>query len=247
MKYLKRFTQLFEAVESFYPLNFSRDDVKNRDSYKDLISNGFEDITPPRSDPGTFRFSHAAFGMDYLIHTTGYIRRQSAEINQYYNRRTMVTQSVVPPGIVRSTYIGGQFVDKDSSNASILYGQPISVPKDYDIKFQWLKNLVRKKLAKTAGVPAIPDNNPKIVKDAIIKIAKKSPQAAIKIRKGFPKQWEEIEASNDIEIIKKGMTEFAQTSPKAAIEVMELFPKIWDEIKLIPGMINFAELGKLGF
>ena len=88
MRHLKPFNELFEDLESSNVLNFSREDVKNRESYKDLIAAGFKDITPPKSGDGTFRFSHPALdGMDYLIHTTGYIRRQdTANTNNWRER-----------------------------------------------------------------------------------------------------------------------------------------------------------------
>jgi hypothetical protein len=190
MRHLKPFDELFEGLVSSTVLNFSRDDVKNRESYKDLIASGFKDITPPRSEEGTFRFSHPSFdGMDYLIYTTGYIRRQDTTNNGPWRNTSMVTQSVTPPNAPRST------------NASFLYGRPIKSPEDYDIKFEWLKNIADKKIAKLTGTKYIPNPSPEVVIDGLTKFAQSSPAAALKVKRTFPKIWDEIKTLPDMDTL----------------------------------------------
>jgi hypothetical protein len=202
MRHLKPFDELFEDLGSSTVLNFSREDVKNRESNKDLIASGFKDITPPRSEEGTFRFSHPAFeGMDYLIYTTGYIRRQDTTNDGPWRNTSMVTQSVIPPDVPRSTYRSGKFVDNPPSNASIIYGQPITGPDDYDIKFDWLKRILGKKIAKLAGVPYNPGANSEAIKNALLKFAETSPSAAAKVKLQFPKVWDEIKNLPDMDTL----------------------------------------------
>jgi hypothetical protein len=221
MRHLKPFNQLFEDLENTgetTKLNFSREDVKNRESYKDLIASGFKDVTPPRSGDGTFRFSHPAFdSMEYLIHTTGYIRRQDTD-NPTWRNSSMVTQSVIPPNIVRGDYTrdeSGNFVwnDKPPSNTSVLYGRPIKNPEDYDIKFHWLKRLAEKKFLKSSGISPISTDDESIKR----------------------------------ELIKRELTRYAGSSPSATMKVKKMFPKIWAEIRSETGLSTLSDLGDLGF
>jgi hypothetical protein len=207
MRHLKPFDELFEDLGSSTVLNFSREDVKNRESYKDLIASGFKDITPPRSEEGTFRFSHPSFdGMDYLIYTTGYIRRQDTTNDGPWRNTSMVTQSVIPPDAVRSDYRRDEtgkmdWVTRRPSNSSIIYGRPIKSPEDYDIKFEWLKNIADKKIAKLTGTKYIPNPDPKVVIDGFIKFAQSSPAAALKVKRTFPKIWDEIKTLPDMDTL----------------------------------------------
>jgi hypothetical protein len=136
--------------------------------------------------------------MDYLIYTTGYIRRQDTTNNTGHWRNTsMVTQSVTPPDTVRRDYIRderGRYVwtQKPPANSSIIYGRPIESPEDYDIKFEWLKNIADKKIAKLTGTKYTPNPDPKVVMDGFIKFAQSSPSAALKVKTTFPKIWDEI-------------------------------------------------------
>ena len=205
MRHLKEFVELFEDVEDSEKtpsLNFSMGDVRNLDSYKSLIELGFKDITPPRSGEGTLRFSHPAFdGMDYLIHTTGYIRRQDTNSTNWRGYKSMVTQSVTPPSITRYTfdYSKGNYnrEAKETSRSSLLYGQPITKPEDYDIKFHWLKQMLNKKFFKSTGIPPSADNE--VVKRELSKFAKTSPSATLKVKKMFPEIWNEIKSDSGLD------------------------------------------------
>jgi hypothetical protein len=204
MRHLKPFNKLFENLENTgetTKLNFSREDVKNRESYKDLIASGFKDVTPPRSGDGTFRFSHPEFGsMEYLIHVTGYIRRQDTQ-SWPWRFTSMATQSVIPPNIVRRDYTRGKsgnlgWNDKPTSNTSIMYGQPITNPSDYDVKFDWLKKLARKRFFQSRGISGSTD--PKTIKMELSKYAKTSPRATAEIKKMFPDVWAEISSETGL-------------------------------------------------
>jgi len=197
MRHLQPFNEMFEDLGSSTVLNFSREDVKNRESYKDLIASGFKDITPPRSEEGTFRFSHPAFGgMEYLIHATGYIRRQDTNNPGRWHKTSMVTQSVTPPGIIRRNYTRDiasgklDWTPKPPSNTSIMYGQPITNPSDYDVKFDWLKKLARKRFFQSRGISSSTD--PETIRMELSKYAKTSPGATSEIKKMFPNVWDEI-------------------------------------------------------
>jgi hypothetical protein len=199
MRHIKPFNELFEDLENVEEtprLNFSREDVKSRESYKDLIASGFKDVTPPKSVEGTFRFSHPAFGgMEYLIHATGYIRRQDTDNPGTWRKTSMVTQSVTPPGIIRRDYTRDEsgkmnWAPKPPSNTSILYGQPITNPSDYDVKFNWLKKLARKRFFQSRGISSSTD--PETIRRELSKYAKTSPGATTEIKKMFPNVWDEI-------------------------------------------------------
>lgn len=201
MKHLKEFIELFEDFEDSEKtpsLNFSMGDVRSLDSYKSLIELGFKDITPPRSGEGTLRFSHPAFdGMDYLIYTSGYIRRQDPSNVSPWRSGSMVTQSIIPPSIIRYTfdYSKGNYnrEAKETSRSSFLYGQPITKPEDYDIKFHWLKQMLNKKFFKSTGIPPSADNE--VVKRELSKFAETSPGATLKVKKMFPEIWDEIKSN----------------------------------------------------
>jgi hypothetical protein len=206
MRHLKPFNELFEDLENTEEtpkLNFSREDVKSRESYKDLIASGFKDVTPPRSGDGTFRFSHPEFGsMEYLIHATGYIRRQDTDNPGSWRTTSMVTQSVIPPNIVRRDPTrdeSGRFVwtDKPPSNTSVLYGRPIKNPEDYDIKFHWLKRLAEKKFIKSSGISPISTDDESIKRE-LTRYAGTSPSATMKVKKMFPKIWAEISSETGL-------------------------------------------------
>jgi len=200
MKHLKPFNKLFEDLESIEEnpkLNFSREDVKSRESYKDLIASGFKDVTPPRSEDGTFKFSHPAFGsMEYLIHATGYIRRQDTDNHGTWRKTSMVTQSVTPPDIIRRDYTRDaasgkrEWTPKPPSNTSIMYGQPITSPGDYDVKFDWLKKLARKRFFQSRGISS--NTDPETIKTELSKYAKTSPSATREVKKMFPDVWDGI-------------------------------------------------------
>lgn len=202
MRHLKEFIELFEDagdIEKTTSLNFSMEDVRGLDSYKSLIELGFKDITPPRSGDGTLRFSHPAFdGMDYLIYATGYIRRQDTTNTGPWRSGSMVTQSITPPGITRYNFSytdkgGYKREEKEASRSSLLYGQPITKPSDYDIKFEWLKKQLIKKFFKSAGIPtSITDTE--VIKRELTKFAKTSPSATMQVKKMFPKIWDEIKS-----------------------------------------------------
>ena len=205
MIHLKPFNELFEDLDNTgkpTKLNFSREDVKRRESYKDLIASGFKDVTPPKSIEGTFRFSHPAFGsMEYLIHATGYIRRQDTDNTSSWRTTSMVTQSVTPPDIVRKDYtrdgIGNfEWTPRPPSNTSIMYGQPITNPSDYDVKFDWLKKLARKRFFQSRGISSSTD--PETIKMELSKYAKTSPRATAEIKKMFPDVWAEISSETGL-------------------------------------------------
>jgi hypothetical protein len=207
MKHLKPFNKLFEDLESMEEnpkLNFSRSDVRNLDSYKDLIALGFKDVTPPRSGDGTFRFSHPAFGsMDYLIYPSGYIRRQDSDNTTFWRKKSMVTQSVTPPDIIRRDYTRDEsgrlaWTPKPPSNTSIMYGQPITNPSDYDVKFDWLKKLARKRFFQSRGISSSTDHE--TIKTELSKYAKTSPSAAVEVKKMFPDVWDEIRSEHGLEM-----------------------------------------------
>lgn len=201
MRHLKEFIELFEDVtdsEKTPSINFSMDDVRSLDSYKSLIEAGFKDITPPRSGEGTLRFSHPEFGgMDYLIYTSGYIRRQDTANTNNWGERSMVTQSITPTSRPRYDYkyIDGKYSSKEKENRrfDFLYGQPITKPSDYDIKFHWLKQLLSKKFFKLTGIPPSTDNE--IIKKELSKFAGTSPNATLKVKKMFPEIWDEIKSN----------------------------------------------------
>jgi hypothetical protein len=206
MRHIKPFNKLFEDLENTEEtpkLNFSREEVKSRESYKDLIASGFKDVTPPRSGDGTFRFSHPAFGsMEYLIHATGYIRRQDTDNPSSWRTTSMVTQSVIPPDIVRRDYTrdeSGRFgwTPKPPSNTSVLYGRPIKNPEDYDIKFHWLKRLAEKKFLKSNGISPISTDDESIKRE-LSRYAKISPSATMEVKKMFPKIWAEISSETGL-------------------------------------------------
>ena len=191
MRYLKGFNDLFESEEGVEespsrPLNlFTREDVKNLDSYKSLIDDGFVDITPPRSEAGTFRFSHPMLdGMDIMIHANGYIRYQNMNYKPMYGR-VKVAQAIFP-----SYHSRARKVD-------IIYGQPVSEPHDYDIKFDWLKKYTKKKYLKSQGISSkgMEKENPTLLKRQISDMISRSGNAtsAAKLRKMFPEIWDEIE------------------------------------------------------
>jgi hypothetical protein len=206
MRHLKPFNKLFEDLDNTEKptkLNFSREDVKSRESYKDLIASGFKDVTPPKSIEGTFRFSHPAFGsMEYLIHATGYIRRQDTDNTGSWRTTSMVTQSVTPPDIVRRDYTGDRsandwgWTQRPPSNTSIMYGQPITNPSDYDVKFDWLKKLARKRFFQSRGISGSTD--PETIKMELSKYAKTSPRATAEIKKMFPDVWAEISSETGL-------------------------------------------------
>ena len=203
MRFLKPFNELFEDLESSTVLNFSREEVKSRESYKDLIASGFKDVTPPRSGDGTFRFSHPAFGgMEYLIHATGYIRRQDTANTGPWRNTSMVTQSVTPPGIIRRDYTrdiasGRGWTPKPPSNTSFLYGRPIKNPEDYDIKFHWLKRLAEKKFLKSDGISPISTDD-ELIKRELSRYARISPSATMEVKKMFPKIWAKISSETGL-------------------------------------------------
>lgn len=207
MKHLKEFIELFENAmdsEKTESINFSMDDVRNRDSYKALIEMGFSDITPPKSAGGTLRFSHPAFdGMDYLIYVTGYIRRQDTSSTSPWRTGSMVTQSITPPGIIRYNYdySKGDFnrEERESSKSSLLYGQPITKPSDYDIKFEWLKKRLIKKFFKSVGI-STPITDPEGIRRELARIAKTSPDATRQVKKIFPEIWKEIKAETGLDV-----------------------------------------------
>ena len=245
MRHLKQFNELFEDLESSNVLNFSREDVKNRESYKDLIAAGFKDITPPKSGEGTFRFSHPAFdGMDYLIHTTGYIRRQNTNRFNWRGYKSMVTQSVIPPDIPRHGYGSGVRAKKAPLNTSIIYGQPITSPEDYDIKFDWLKRILGKKTAKLAGVPYNPEADSEAIKNVLLKFAERSSNSALKVKLMFPKIWDEIKL---LPGIKNTLIKSAEESPSSALNIKQNFPEEWNDIKSLPGMDTLIDLADIGF
>lgn len=248
MRHLKQFNELFEDLESSNVLNFSREDVKNRESYKDLIAAGFKDITPPKSGEGTFRFSHLAFdGMDYLIHTTGYIRRQNTNSTSHawLGYKSMVTQSVIPPDIPRHGYrFPGVRAGKAPLNTSIIYGQPITSPEDYDIKFDWLKRILGKKTAKLAGVPYDQEADSEAIKNVLLKFAERSSNSALKVKLMFPKIWDEIKL---LPGIKNTLIKSAEESPSSALNIKQNFPEEWNDIKSLPGMDTLIDLADIGF
>ena len=198
MKYLKGFRDLFESEEEMEeihprPLNlFTREDVKNLDSYKSLIEDGFVDITPPRSEAGTFRFSHPMLGgMDIFIHANGYIRYQNTNYKPMYGR-AKVAQAILP-----SYHSKARKVD-------IIYGQPVVEPHDYDIKFDWLKKYAKKKYLKSQGISSkgMEKENPALLKKHISNMILRSGNAssAANLRKMFPELWSEIEREDKTEV-----------------------------------------------
>ncbi len=191
MKYLKGFNDLFESEEGMEevhpkPLNlFTRDDVKNLDSYKSLIEDGFIDITPPRSDAGTFKFSHPNLdGMDIFIHSNGYIRYQNTKSKPMYGR-VKVAQAVLPA------------YHANARKTDLIYGQPVMEPNDYDIKFDWLRRYTRKKYLKSQGMSSkgLDREDPELLKKQISNIIVRSGKASVAadLRKMFPEVWAEIE------------------------------------------------------
>jgi hypothetical protein len=198
MKYLKGFNDLFESEEGMEeihpkPLNlFTREDVKNLDSYKSLINDGFIDITPPKSDAGTFKFSHPMLdGMDIFIHANGYIRYLNTSYKPMYSR-PRVAQAILP------AYSSG------ARKVDIIYGQPVSQPHDYDIKFDWLKKYTKKKYLKSQGISSkgMEKENPVLLKKHISNMILRSGTAssAANLRKMFPEIWNEIEREDKTEV-----------------------------------------------
>jgi hypothetical protein len=211
MKYLKGFKDLFESEEEMEeihalredeirdvqdypkPLNlFTREDVKNLDSYKSLIRAGFVDITPPRSEAGTFRFSHPMLdGMDIFIHANGYIRYQNMNYKPMYGR-AKVAQAIFPAGYYRAKKV------------DMIYGQPVNEPHDYDIKFDWLKKYTKKKYLKSQGISSkgMGKENPTLLKRQISDMILRSGNAATaaNLRKMFPELWDEIQKGDSGDI-----------------------------------------------
>ena len=198
MKYLKGFNDLFESEEGMEeihpkPLNlFTREDVKNLDSYKSLINDGFIDITPPKSDAGTFKFSHPMLdGMEIFIHANGYIRYQNMKDKPMYGR-VRVAQAIHPA------------YSSKARKVDVIYGQPVSEPHDYDIKFDWLKKYTKKKYLRSQGISSkgMEKENPALLKRQISDMILRSGNAtaAANLRKMFPAIWDEIQNGNSGDI-----------------------------------------------
>ena len=216
MRHLKEFIKLFEDAEAAGEvevvgnsetspsLDFSMGEVRRLDSYRSLLELGFKDVTPEKSTKGTLRFSHPVFGgMDYIIYASGYIRRQDTGSNNWRGDKSMVTQSITPPNITRYTfdYSKGVFnrEAKETSKPSLLYGQPITEPHDYDIKFEWLKQLLVKRFFKSIGISPSPKDNESIKRE-LRKFAKTSPSALSQVKKMFPGVWDEIKSDPGFDI-----------------------------------------------
>jgi hypothetical protein len=86
----------------------------------------------------------------------------------------------------------------------MIYGQPVYEPRDYDIKFDWLRKYTKKKYLRSQGISSkgMEKENPGLLKRQISDMILRSGNAtsAANLRKMFPAVWDEIQKGDSGDI-----------------------------------------------
>ena len=159
---LKTFSELFENDDNDY--NWSPDpsiyypieQIRELESYKDLISRyGWIDTTTDRvAKSGNITFEHPVLsGIRYQIYNNGYVRINSGS---------------------RWTPLVSPIQDRGRE-----FAEPIKSLNDYDIKFDWLKKYLIKKIMISLGINRIrrisPNSTPEEIGKVIDSMIEKNP------------------------------------------------------------------------